>query len=585
MRIRSRQVAVNVHIVRSNAATSRGVQSYLSYLERDGVDRTGGPGRLYSTFADEADRKAFVARGRDDRHHFRVILSPEDGAAYEDLKPFTRDIMAQMESDLGTTLDWVASDHHDTAHPHVHVLLRGATEDGRILNIAGDYLLHGIRHRANEVLTRDFGPLMERELQPQNEIEAYRLTSLDRTLVERALDGSIDLRISGESIDSQRILNQQLIGRARQLESMKLATRTAPLRWSLLPDAEDVLRTMGERGDTIRTIHAVVSRSKLERAPQNYRIHEPNAEPVVGRIVACDKSDEESGRRHLILDGIDGRIYYADIGEASGSFPIGSVVRLSPRSAEPQRIDTAIAEITSAHDGSYNADIHLRHDPAAHIALVDSFTRRLEAMHHTGSVQRGHDGTWKIAPDYLEHARDSEERIARAKPFIVQSLSTIPLERQIGATGATWLDRQLIGEIKHQLAGYGFGSDVRDAILRRQQWLIQQGLAYRNGDDILFRRDILNVLTQRELRQTGARLQSAISKPYFEAMPGERIEGTLRQKVELISGRFALIEKSREFTLVPWQPVLDRHIGQAISGIPRDNTFEWAAGPRRGLSL
>jgi len=36
--------------------------------------------------------------------------------------------------------------------------------------------------------------------------------------------------------------------------------------------------------------------------------------------------------------------------------------------------------------------------------------------------------------------------------------------------------------------------------------------------------------------------------------PGERIEGLYRGPVELTSGRFALIERSRDFTLVPWRP-------------------------------
>jgi type IV secretory pathway VirD2 relaxase len=81
-----------------------------------------------------------------------------------------------MEADLGATLGWVAVDHHDTGHPHVHIVVRGVTEEGKILNIAGDYLAHGIRHRANEVLTRDLGLQTEQEVQRQleNEAEAAR---------------------------------------------------------------------------------------------------------------------------------------------------------------------------------------------------------------------------------------------------------------------------------------------------------------------------------------------------------------------------------------------------------------------------
>ena len=155
--------------------------------------------------------------------------------------------MAKMEADLGTTLDWVAVDHHDAGHPHAHIVVRGVTEDGKILNIAGDYIAHGIRHRASEVLTRDLGPQTEREVQHQleHEVGAERLTRLDRTLIARAEDGAIDLRLADVGTESDRSYNQLLIARARQLERMGLTESEGPLRWSLSPDAETVLRRMG----------------------------------------------------------------------------------------------------------------------------------------------------------------------------------------------------------------------------------------------------------------------------------------------------------------------------------------------------
>ncbi len=77
---------------------------------------------------------------------------------------FTRRLMAQMERDLETQLDWVAVDHHNTGHPHSHIVIRGMTDDGKILYIAGDYIAHGIRHRASEILTRSLGLQSEREV-------------------------------------------------------------------------------------------------------------------------------------------------------------------------------------------------------------------------------------------------------------------------------------------------------------------------------------------------------------------------------------------------------------------------------------
>ncbi len=583
-RVRPRRVTVKVRIVTANGKVS-GVQAHLRYLERDGVTREGEPGRLYSTFIDEADRDAFVERGLEDRHQFRMILSPEDGTAYEDLKPFTRDVMAQMEADLGTTLDWVAVDHHDTGHPHVHVVVRGITEDGKILNIAGDYLSHGIRHRASEVLTRDLGPQTEQEVQRQleHEVEAERLTRLDRTLIGRVEHGVVNLRIDDPGTDFERAHRQLLIARARQLERMQLATPEGPLRWSLSPKTEDVLRTMGERGDIIKAMHRAMTEAKLGRSPQLYTIHDLEAPPIVGRVVARGLTDEQGDRRYLVIDGIDGRSHYADIGEADGSFPVGSIVRLSNRSTEPRQVDRTVAEIAAANEGRYSLDLHLRHDLTASDTFAATHVRRLEAIRRaTGAVEREPDGTWRIAPDHLDRVRDYEQRHAQARPVVIETLSALPIERQIGTEGATWLDRQLSREVNQERADHGFGRDVRQALVRRQQWLIEQGLMQRDGNDVLFRKDLLRVLEQRELRQAGSELAARIGKPFVEPTAGIRVDGVYRQAVDLASGRFALIEKSREFTLVPWRPVLERHIGRAVSGIPHGDDFDWTIGRGRG---
>ncbi|MER9432684.1 hypothetical protein [Mesorhizobium sp. M0408] len=168
VRFRSRRVVVKARVVklpgRGKGTTGRGqkfvttskaVDAHLRYLQRDGVTRDGEKGRVYSAVEDEADGKAFVERGRGDRHQFRFIVAPEDAAEMEDLRSFTRDLMRQMETDLNTRLDWIAVDHHNTGHPHTHILVRGVTDDSKILNIAGDYIAHGIRHRASELVERN----------------------------------------------------------------------------------------------------------------------------------------------------------------------------------------------------------------------------------------------------------------------------------------------------------------------------------------------------------------------------------------------------------------------------------------------
>ena len=117
-------------------------------------------------------------------HHFRFIVSPEDGAELDDLRTYTRHLVNRMEADLGTRLDWVAVDHWNTDNPHTHLIVRGRDDTGKDLIIAGDIYRPRLRHRAAELATEWLGPRTELEIQQtlQREVEKERWTSLDRTL-------------------------------------------------------------------------------------------------------------------------------------------------------------------------------------------------------------------------------------------------------------------------------------------------------------------------------------------------------------------------------------------------------------------
>jgi type IV secretory pathway VirD2 relaxase len=96
--------------------------------------------------------------------------------------------MAQMEKDLGTTLDWVAADHHNTGHPHTHVVIGGRDERGGALVIDKSYISHGIRAQAQRLMSIEFGPetQIERLSKLRLETDAPRLTSLDLSIAREA---------------------------------------------------------------------------------------------------------------------------------------------------------------------------------------------------------------------------------------------------------------------------------------------------------------------------------------------------------------------------------------------------------------
>src|SRR3546814_14814314 len=92
-----------------------------------------------------------------------------------------------------------------------------------------------------------------------------------------------------------------------------------------------------------------------------------------------------------------------------------------------------------------------------------------------------------------------------------------------------------------------------------------EGLAQEEQGRMIYRSNLLAMLRRRELNRVAGQLSGELGLTYAEVRPGERIEGVFRRPLELASGRYALIEKSREFTLVPWRPALERKLDKPRS--------------------
>lgn len=582
---RSRRVVVKSRIVKLAGKGVAGAKAHLRYIQRDGVTRDGAPGQLYGAEQDRVDGKPFLDRAEGDRHQFRFIVAPEDGDQYDDLKSLTRRLMAQMEQDLGTRLDWVAVDHYNTGHPHSHILVRGRDDRGQDLVIAREYITTGLRERAADLVTLDLGPRSDLEIENRlrREVEQERLTSIDRRLLRE-----VDADRLVCSTDQDAFQQSLRAGRLQKLKRLGLAEEVAPGRWRLADDLETTLRRMGERGDILKTMSREMTAKGLGRSGADLVLHDPAApptRPIVGRLVARGLSDEITDRHYLIVDAVDGRAHYVEIGKGDAIAPIpdGAILRLDPRPVEPRAADRTIATIAAAHGGRYGIDIHLRHDPTASEAFVETHVRRLEAMRRlTGGVTREADGTWIIAPDHLDRAAVFERRQAQDAPVVVRTLSALPLDRQIATDGPTWLDRELVSATPEPLRDSGFGREARDALAQRRQWLIEQGLARTDQGRVLFRADMLDVLRRRELLRVVGQLSDELGLAFVETKPGQSVEGVYRRAIDLASGKAALIEKSREFTLVPWRPVLDPHLGKQVSGILRGDDISWSFGRQRG---
>ncbi len=511
-----RRVVVKARVVRQRGTHFRSapLAKHLDYLQRDGVTRDGADARMFDARADAADVDAFAQRCEGDRHHFRFIVSPEDAPEMADLRAFTRDLMANAERDLGTTIDWVAVDHWNTDQPHVHVLARGVDKDGADLIISREYISRGIRTRAEELVGMELGPRSEQAIRSglEQEIGAERWTGLDRALRAAAHDGGgiVDLRPGSPELPDTE-MRRLMIGRAQVLERLGLAEALGPAQWTFKPDIESTLRALGDRGDIIRTMHRALSRGGREPAVGDFAIHGEDAPAVLGRLADRGLHDELKGSAYVVIESVDGRSHHLRFGslEAAGDAAVGAVVE---------------ARLFIGSDGQRRLSLAVRSD--------------------------------------------------------------LPLETQVISTGATWLDRTLLAREPAPLAGGGFGAEVREALERRIEHLAAEGLARRQGPRAVFARDLLKALCRRELDAAAGKLSAETGLARQTAAEGEHVAGVYRQRLQLASGRFAMIDNGLGFELVPWKPVLEAHLGRQVSGVVLPGGgVDWSFGRGRGLGV
>ncbi|MEQ8178554.1 MAG: relaxase/mobilization nuclease and DUF3363 domain-containing protein [Nitratireductor sp.] len=585
-----RRVVIKTRIVKLRGGGIDAARAHLRYIQRDGVSREHEPGRLYDAAQDEADGKAFLERSDGDRHQFRFIVSPEDATALADLKPFVRDLMSTMEKDLDTRLDWVAVDHFNTEHPHTHIVLRGKDELGKDLVIARDYIAHGMRARASELLTLELGPQTEQELRQklEHQVEQDRFTDLDRALVRDAVDGIVDARAEPQRPDA-RFRHAMKIGRLHVLARRGLAEEMEPGRWRLSPKLEETLRRAGERGDIIKTMHRGLRQAGLDAGATEYSIYDPadlRAPTITGRIIDRGLHDELSDGHYVMIDAADGRVHYValDPRQEMEDLPLGAVVEVGPAAAGIKPSDRTIAEIARRNDGLYTTDAHHAFDPRASEEFVQAHVRRLEALRRANVVRRFPDGSWEVPEDLEDRVEALAKKQARY-PGRITTLSFLSLEAQVNADGATWLDRQLLAKEPATLRGERFGAESAQALHRRQEHLMEQGLAERDGKTIRYQRNLLRALRQRELAAAGEKLAKETGFAFVETRDGDRIDGVYKRPIHLASGKFAIIEKSKEFTLVPWRPVLERQRGKLVGGVMRGSSMSFDFTKKRGIGI
>ena len=155
--------------------------------------------------------------------------------------------------------------------------------------------------------------------------------------------------------------------------------------------------------------------------------------------------------------------------------------------------------------------------------------------------------------------------------------SELGLKDQETALGVTWLDEASTPSG----VPLGFGQEVTEAQVKRRAFLAGLGMKVETGSGLSAAQK--SELLKRDLAQAGRELSDEIGKPYSPAPERGHVDGTYREPVSRVSGKFAVLERQRDFTIVPWRQVLEQRRGMAVSGVVRGGRISWTLG--RGIGM
>lgn len=319
------------------------------YLARESaVGQTGSKAVGFDAKQEDIDVVATLNEWQKagDERLWKLIVSPEFADRLE-LERLTRELMARMEADLNTSLEWVAVTHFNTEHPHVHIALRGVDSRGQAFHLGREYVKRGIRELVENLCTEQLGYRTELDAVEAQRREVYqqRYTSLDRIISREAERDSDSLMYSADpqtlGSEGTRIRRQRVTGRLLQLSKMGLAEQIATGKWRVRGDFEVTLRAMQRINDRQKILarHGVLRSD--ERLPINV-FDSRQLTSLEGRILVHgeEESGREAGRNYLMLEGTDARIhliyYTSEIAEARsrGGLKPNSFIRLRKRFAE-----------------------------------------------------------------------------------------------------------------------------------------------------------------------------------------------------------------------------------------------------------
>lgn len=414
----SQRVLVKAHFKKHGVGGAGGsggagnLRGHLSYITRNGAGIEEERPALFGSAGEDLERSDFYNLCKDDRHHFRFIISPENAHEIADMEGYIRGVMGRVEDDLGTKLEWVSAVHYDTDHPHAHVVVRGKDELGKDLVIEPHYISHGIRMRAEELATEILGERSIEEVQKsmEQETDVMRVTSLDRFIAARASEEekevgkiTVDTREKGYS-GRDEFYDGLVQKRLEFLTTTSMAVQEPPGVFTVRLDYLEELKEISERHDIIKQLHRSMPEEAIDDGVSIYKIVDRSAPHLRGEIEKISYVNEITDHKYMVVRDAEGQAHYVALGasDKNNGLREGGVVDVSAGDPPERKLDLNILDIAEDHEGVYDADTHRNHveENMDFVSDVDGYMerhkQRIDDLVEAGLVRDLGDGRYDV---------------------------------------------------------------------------------------------------------------------------------------------------------------------------------------------